>query len=517
MAKQVMDIRPGKGMTLSQSNEHLRIASRGAYVANLSGNFDPTRERLNFEVTKGGIVTPLDKSRSIPMRIGESLRKRFIMDPNIGLEVPIYRTVANIIIGGSRVQMRRLAFGDQKIDWEKKADNSRIVRHPEIEKWAVDMYNFMTNRYGEDNVAAFIVHLDETNPHIHCTLLPVTPKNKISYNYHFGGMKDEGRKKFLALHDELAKINAEYGLERGEDIQRTGAKHRTTAQYRQEMSEKLRDENMALARSNVGIKQENERLSLNNRKLEVSIIHASARLKSLKTMIDHLETRHSDLQKEVADLEEKYSKGQIAKEEYDKNLAKLQESIAELEVKLADKRESEKIAQEKLDDILSKVSKGEEKLSENKQKLSDVKQELRETVPKRDMMVMDKMQATAFASTCVGMKERLRDFNENLSKLTPQQRMFVENVISPLFDDRSVDLNLKELAEDGADIMNISTSLFLGYLDNATKISQGGGGGGGPTSGWGKRDDEDDFTFMRRCFHMAKAMKRGGRSGGRRR
>lgn len=70
MAKQVMDIRPGKGMTLSQSNEHLRIAFRGAYIANLSGNFDPTREHLNFEVAKGGIVTPLDKSRSIPMRIG---------------------------------------------------------------------------------------------------------------------------------------------------------------------------------------------------------------------------------------------------------------------------------------------------------------------------------------------------------------------------------------------------------------------------------------------------------------
>lgn len=517
MAKQVLDVHPGKGMTLSQSNEHLRIASRGAYVANLSGNFDPTREHLNFEVAKGGVVTPLDKSRSIPMRISDNLRGRWIINPNIGLETPIYRTVANIIIGGSRMKMRQLAFGDQKVDWKKKADNSRIVRHPEIEKWAVDMYNFMTNKYGEENIAAFIVHLDETNPHIHCTLLPINQKNKFSWKDYWGHTKEEGRQIYLKLHDELAEINSRYGLERGEDIQRTGVKHRTTAQYRQEMSEKLRDENMALARANVGIKQENERLSLNNRKLEVSIIHASARLKSLKTMIDHLETRHSDLQKEVADLEEKYSKGQIAKEEYDKNLAKLQESIAELEVKLADKRESEKIAQEKLDEILSKVSKGEEKLSENKQKLSDVKQELRETVPKRDMMVMDKMQATAFASTCVGMKERLRDFNENLSKLTPQQRMFVENVISPLFDDRSVDLNLRDLADDGADIMNISTSLFLGYLDNATKISQGGGGGGGPTSGWGKRDDEDDFTFMRRCFHMAKAMKRGGRSGGRRR
>lgn len=517
MAKQVLDIHPGKGMTLSQSNEHLRIASRGAYVAKLSGNFDPTRERLNFEVTKGGVVTPLDKSQSIPKRISDNLRRRWIINPNVGMETPIYRTVANIIIGGSRVQMRQMAFGDQKIDWGEKADNSRIVRHPEIEEWAVDMYNFMTKRYGEDNIAAFIVHLDETNPHIHCTLLPINQKNKFSWKDYWGHTKEEGRQIYLKLHDELAEINAKYGLERGEDIQRTGAKHRTTAQYRKEMSEKLRDENMALARENVGIKQENARLDLSNRQLKVSIIHAEARLKSLRTMIGNLETRRSDLQKEISDLEEKYSKGQIAKEEYDKNLAKLQDSISELEVNLADKRESEKIAQEKLDDILAKVSKGEDRLADNKQKLSEVKQELRETVPKRDVMALRKMQATAFSTTCVGMKERLRDYNENLSRLTPQQRMFVESVNSPLFDDRNMDLNLKELADDGADIMNISTSLFLGYLDNATKISQGGGGGGGPTSGWGKKDDEDEFMFMRRCFHMAKAMKRGGRSGGRRR
>lgn len=28
-------------------------------------------------------------------------------------------------------------------------------------------------KYGEENIAAFIVHCDELNPHIHCTLLPI--------------------------------------------------------------------------------------------------------------------------------------------------------------------------------------------------------------------------------------------------------------------------------------------------------------------------------------------------------
>ena len=39
--------------------------------------------------------------------------------------------------------------------------------------------------------------------------------------------------------------------------------------------------------------------------------------------------------------------------------------------------------------------------------------------------------------------------------------------------------------------------------------SQSSGGGGGPGTGWGKRDDEDDLDFRRRCFGMAmKMMKR---------
>ena len=68
MAKQVMDVRAGIGMTLSQSNEHLRVASNGAYVSRLSNNFDPTREHLNFEI-KNGKVVPVDKKTSIPRRI----------------------------------------------------------------------------------------------------------------------------------------------------------------------------------------------------------------------------------------------------------------------------------------------------------------------------------------------------------------------------------------------------------------------------------------------------------------
>ena len=52
MAKQVLDIRAGKGMTTSQSNEFLRNASGGERLKRWSGNYDSTREHLNFEIKK---------------------------------------------------------------------------------------------------------------------------------------------------------------------------------------------------------------------------------------------------------------------------------------------------------------------------------------------------------------------------------------------------------------------------------------------------------------------------------
>lgn len=69
MAKQVLDIRAGKGMTTSQSNEFLRNANGGERLKRWSGNYDSTREHLNFEIKKGGVIGEVDKKTSAPKRI----------------------------------------------------------------------------------------------------------------------------------------------------------------------------------------------------------------------------------------------------------------------------------------------------------------------------------------------------------------------------------------------------------------------------------------------------------------
>lgn len=516
MAKQVLDVRPGKGMTVSQSNEHLRVAFRGAYLAKLSGNFDPTRERLNFEVKKGGIVTPLDKATSIPKRIKENLRKRKIKDPNAGLPDGRYRTVANIIIGGSRDQMHRLAFGDQKVNLDYKADNSKIMRMPDIERWAVDMYRFMSNRFGEENIAAFIVHLDETNPHIHCTLLPVVD-NKLSWRKFWVGdinTKDAYRRAMLKLHDELSDVNKKYGLERGDDVVRTGAKHRTLAQYRAEMSAVMKDdivkmsEQIASWRKEIGhLSEESVMLAseISKKKekktqLEREIIHSTARVRSLSTMIDNLLKRQNELKDELLKLRRDIALGRVTQEEYEKKCSILQGEIQKGQVDIEDKISKLMEAQEKLGNV-------QRELESKEKQLSGVKSQLHGEKTNLNRAAFMKGQALLYTASTLNIKSKMQEYRQNLASLSHDQRMFVERVNSPLFSDNSA---ITEMADDGIQVAQIATNLFLGYLDNATAISKSGGGGGGPTGGWGKRDDEDEYAFWNRCFSMARQMRRSG-------
>jgi hypothetical protein len=57
-------------------------------------------------------------------------------------------------------------------------------------------------------------------------------------------------------------------------------------------------------------------------------------------------------------------------------------------------------------------------------------------------------------------------------------------------------------------IAHTAMLLFAGYIDASTSMSEscGGGGGSTPESDWGKKDDEDERMFARRCLLMAHSM-----------
>lgn len=283
MAKQVIDCSPSAGITTNQSNEHQRRGSEKNWQrATKTGNYDITRARLNFEIAKGCIVQPIDTSKSIPQRMRETLKERGIQDPNAELERKgkegNRRTVVNIIFGGSREQMHRLAFGNQTVDLEHGADNSSITRCKDIENWAKDIYRFACDKWGEDNIIGFYVHLDERNLHIHCTLLPITPRNKFSYKELFAGSdKNAFRERTVQLHNELALVNERWGLCRGQSKTETGARHRSTEEYRAELHREYNDLEVQISDRHETLKE-----------LYADIRKAEKRCKGLNTMIGNL-------------------------------------------------------------------------------------------------------------------------------------------------------------------------------------------------------------------------------------
>ena len=86
------------------------------------------------------------------------------------------------------------------------------------------------------------------------------------------------------------------------------------------------------------------------------------------------------------------------------------------------------------------------------------------------------------------------------------KQVWIPNSVKDIF------LNEAQISEgnDTAIIENIShvaMLLFAGYVDAATSMSVScGGGGGSVSSGWGKKDDEDDREYARRCLQMAHAI-----------
>lgn len=485
--KQVCDIRAGKGMTIAQSNEHLRNGQENAYLKKVSGTMDPTRTRLNFEIGKGGVVKEVDRKYSIVRRIKDNLNARGIVDPNLGKpnDDPHRRiTVANIILQGSRERMRELAFGDQQVNYEHGADNSHVTRNAAIEQWAVDMYNFIAKKYGEQNIAAFIVHLDETNPHIHCTLLPITEKNKFSYNKYFGsieGDRDNGRRNFLQLHDELAEVNKKYGLARGESVARTGAQHKSYLQWLQEQvsvnNETLMEQRQLLYDINAEVKK------------------AEKRLKGLNTMLDNLEKHRLDVLADIELLENEAINDEVEKDEIE---AKLRQAKTDLQLT------DDKIAQrkEQLRNAMDELQKVADKRADIQHEYDDMRRQINRDLPTLHDKIIRNMESVGWKLAADEAKQKAQsymDFKENLHENYPG----LSDSFAKLFENSF----FESMTERATEMTAVASALFLGYIDQATQYAESAGGGGsGPDLGWGRKKGEDDLAFGVRCFILAKNM-----------
>lgn len=472
--KQVLDVQVSKGITAAQSNEHLRDRSeRAEKYAMTKGNYDPTRKHLNFEVVPGGKIRPVDTSRNIPERMADILRFRGIKDPNEGLPEPKYRTVVNIIFGGSRERMQELAFGSQKVDYEKDADNSHIQRKADIERWAKDVYSFVSGRYGEQNIAAFIVHLDEINPHVHCTLLPIKD-GRFAYKEIFAGKdKFEYSARMKQLHsDFFSEVNTKWGMSRGTSISETGARHRSTEEYRRMLSEECTsiEENIKRHQQVLG-------------ELQTDIRLAERRVKGLTTMVANLEVQKAEKESllSAAELDLKENKGNAAELAF--QIKMLEKELQGISRQLADKQEKLQTADRQLISLKENMDAIAERTETLKEEAYHYSQDVHSKV---DTLLKD-----------VLLEDMVSEYRSASVQMGESERQLLDGSL------------MQSIAERGTEVMHCATMLFLGMVDDATTFAEShGGGGGGSDLRWGRDEDEDNRAWALRCMRMASRMMR---------
>lgn len=468
--KQVVDMRSStQGISGMESNEQQRNWTNDHWQkkANDSlANYDPTRAHLNFEVAKGGTVRPIDKSLSIAQKMAKTLAERGIKDPNARPDARgKRRTVAQFILGGSKDVMNKLAFGEQHVDFKKGADNSHIVRSGDIERWAVDVYNFMAKRYGENNIVGFYVHLDESNAHVHCTVIPVDEtKHRISWKAVFGDGKAAESASMSKLHDDLYhEVNQKWGMDRGSNMAETRARHRSTEEYRRD----LVNEVQYLEKTKEGL---------------LSQIHrAEIKLKGLSTMIANLQARKENIGEEIERIEQQLKDGQENQAFLLDKLAKLHSEMEDVDSKINDKKQ-------KLDATVTLLSSAKEKLAGLKKEHSRMKELFGDDIDREAAEIQSNIMSTYNRMVATSLEPLIPTLTEN-------QRIILK------------DSGFEELTEDGQNVLNCAMLLALRYVSQATAYAQScGGGGGGNMSGWGRNKDDDDEMWWRRCIATAAAM-----------
>ena len=474
LQKQVMDIRPGKGMSLNESNEQQRKWNEHTKGVQMGRReYDPTRDHLNFEIVKGGRVQAIDRSKSIRERMAERLAELGIRDPNEGKDPPTRNTLAKIIFSGNHDRMVEMAFGGQDVDLDRQRDNSHVRRMPEIEGWALDMYRFACGQWGEDNIVGFYVHLDERCPHIHCSVLPITRDGKLSHKRVFHGESKEAMAGHLSyLHDELAKVNERWGLERGSDIRETGARHCAPEEYRRQLAQQLD-----------GLVRRIEDGEMTLGEIRRQTANAERKLKAFNTMIARLTARQEELCRQRDELLREYNRTDADKAAVERELAVTERELEDVKEKLASRQLQLSATERELDVLRGEVRKAEG--------------QVREMDAHLDRMSGDYSRQMELRLKAVAMDEMVDTVHDMISlSHVPEVRVALDNTLA------------KEFAVRFNDIVRCALLLSLGLVDQATTFAEGHGGGGGSSLPWGRRDDEDERKWLMRCLMQGARMMR---------
>ena len=125
-------------------------------------------------------------------------------------------------------------------------DMMKIQQDGRMDEWCNDSMEWLYKTFGRENTVSAVLHMDETTPHIHATIVPIVTGERRkakqkkqtqggrTYRKKAGAARlcaDDvlNRDKLTGYHDDYAKVMEKYGLQRG--VRGSEARHVTTAQY----------------------------------------------------------------------------------------------------------------------------------------------------------------------------------------------------------------------------------------------------------------------------------------------
>ena len=491
--KQAMHVEAGKSFGTAEANENERrwnddkIDRKNQDPTN---HYDKTRMKLNFEIGPDGKVHPLGyQEKSLEVRLQERLTelgwKPF--KPDSKIQPNCY---AKFIFGGNHDRTLEMAFGTQTVNLDKGADNSHLQRCPEIEQWAKDVYDWCAKRYGQENIIGFQVHLDESSPHIHALIVPVGQRAKsgrecVMWSAKFGKNRYEYGRILREMHTSLyEEVGSKYGLERGDSIDGRNVQHLHKREYIRKLTQEAKQVEKAV--------------------------------KGLQTMMRHLESKIYSYNHQLEEAEKELASGRITLDRYEKQKADIQKLIAEYQAKLEDKADKLNEKEQELERLTRDVTKARSVVQPfRNHKVDFMPPRITEKVPlfgtdkwverqnryiaKHFTEIVRKIESlyksdaarqveTAQRNVLADYGEFYRLKRENLSLLEINQEL--ESELNTLLSQLAVP-SIRNM------IFAIADALIGSQL---VPISSGGGGSTSDLPWDGRRLDEEEEAYRRRCL-----------------
>lgn len=193
-------------------------------------------------------------------------------------------------------------------------------------KWAGDTF-------GEDNIVLAVTHEDETTPHVHIILTPITPKGTLSASHWL-----DGPAKLRKLQNTFADAMKPLGLERG--VEGSKAKHEDIKTYYGKLEPAMKKAEKTIAKADEIEQQQAQRQAKNAHeatKLDEARKSLTEWQAGLKEASNHLKIEQHKLAEREKALDRKESFLQQLAQELQKQKKALQEAFTSLPASIQQK------------------------------------------------------------------------------------------------------------------------------------------------------------------------------------